>query len=306
MQAFDSTRHNHLLPIRSLLQSWWDNRPSDVIGLALYGSRAKNYAEQYSDWDIVILTSSDNPDEDAICLNLPQDYDDAPIHALCESVAQIESESQYGGSVLSAVVEQGVALFGTPIKPRSEKKLKPNYPSAETFLSNVLGEVHGFLSYSNFVRENGLKHHNASTKHSADAAEYLVKGLMSIRGINYKQIHNVKALCEQIEQVCPEDPIIEELIKLDGFTTKAHSGTYHVLFNAIEPIEQTNTRMQNVLLLLPKLMDETFDNRVPLEELKKLLSITMSNILAYVDHLTDSAIRKIVQQALDRIPYYLH
>ena len=83
MQAFDSTRHNHLLPIRPLLQSWWDNRPSDVIELALYGSRAKNLAEQYSDRDIVILTSSDNPDEDAICRNLPQDYDDAPILTQC-------------------------------------------------------------------------------------------------------------------------------------------------------------------------------------------------------------------------------
>ena len=106
MQAFDSTRHNHLLPIRSLLQSWWDNRPSDVIGLALYGSRAKYCAEQYSDWDIVIFTSSEKPDEDAICRDLPRDYADAPIHALCESIEYVKSEAKYGGNLMSAIVEQ--------------------------------------------------------------------------------------------------------------------------------------------------------------------------------------------------------
>lgn len=306
MQVFDATRHSYLVPLRAILQSWWNDRPADVVGLALYGSRAKNCATELSDWDVVVITTSNDPNVEEICRDLPKVYRNTPIHALCESIDHLQSESEHGGSVLSAIAEQGVSLFGTAIPFRSERAMKPNYPSAETFLCHVLGEVHGFLGYFNFVCDKGLTHHNTSTKHSANAAEYLVKGFMSVRGINYKQIHNVKSLCEQIRQYYPNDPIIERLSELDGYTTKAHIGAYQVLLNPVEPINFTNMRMKRVLILLPTLATETFAGRQISDELSMLISITESNVQEYANKLTDLGFREIVQHALDKIREYLH
>ena len=186
------------------------------------------------------------------------------------------------------------------------KKLNPNYPAADTSLCNVLGEVHGFLSYSNFVLEQWLTHHNISTKHSVIAAEELVKGLLSTRGIDFNNSHDLMALSARFRFLCAEDPISEELLEFAGNVPTVHAATHQEIYKPVEPIDQTIKRMRRVLLLLPNLTQESFDHRKPSEELKQLLAIRVSNNQVYVDHLTDSEIRKIVQQALDRIHYYLH
>lgn len=108
MLSFDPTIHRHLGPLREYLKPWWNCRPSDIVGLTLYGLRAKNYASHDSDWDVAILTRSKKPNEQEICRDLPRFCEDAPIHALCESIETVRDES--------------------------EKTLKPNDPLAETFL----------------------------------------------------------------------------------------------------------------------------------------------------------------------------
>ena len=262
MQAFDSARHNHLLPIRALLQSWWDNRPSDVIGLALYGSRAKNCAEQYSDWDIVIFTNSENPDEDAICRNLPRDYADAPIHALCESIEYVKSEAKYGGSLMSAIAEQGVSLFGATV-PFEEDTIKhPSFPHAQSLFGSAMDALLLFLVEANVRFREKKTFDNTATSCSANAAEYLVKSFMSARGINYLHTHNVKNLCTQFAAEFPNDPLVSKLRKLDGFTTKGHKGPYRSLVLPMESLRKTTERVLRVLDLLPMLASEIFSEPI--------------------------------------------
>ena len=149
MQLFDSARHNHLAPLRASLKSWWDNKPTDVVGLALYGSRAKNCAKPYSDWDIVILTRSPEPNEQVICRELPRVCENAPVHALCESIDMVRTEAVYGGNVMSAIVEQGITLFGDSILLTEDLSMKPSYIAAATSIIATLEALAAFLLGAN-------------------------------------------------------------------------------------------------------------------------------------------------------------
>ncbi|MXZ54715.1 MAG: HEPN domain-containing protein [Gammaproteobacteria bacterium] len=299
MQAFDSARHNHLLPIRALLQSWWDNRPSDVIGLALYGSRAKNCAEQYSDWDIVIFTNSENPDEDAICRNLPRDYADAPIHALCESIEYVKSEAKYGGSLMSAIAEQGVSLFGATV-PFEEDTIKhPSFPHAQSLFGSAMDALLLFLVEANVRFREKKTFDNTATSCSANAAEYLVKSFMSARGINYLHTHNVKNLCTQFAAEFPNDPLVSKLRKLDGFTTKGHKGPYRSLVLPMESLRKTTERVLRVLDLLPMLASEIFSEPKTSKEMYAIINGKLSALQESTTNLVDPKLKQLFQKSLD-------
>ena len=261
MFAFNPTSHRHLQSIRESLKPWWINRPTDVIGLALYGSRAKNCAERYSDWDVVILTRSEEPNEEIICRDLPLVHDNAPIHALCESIDHMKSEAMYGGSVMSAIAEQGVSLFGATIPFKEDTIKQPSYSFAETLFASTLEALKGFLSEANIRHLKKKSHDKDATTHSAHAAEYLVKSFMSVRGINYFYVHEVEALCKQIEKEFPNDPLLKELRGLDGFTAKGHKGPYRLIHLPTESLVKTTERIYRVLTLLPRLATEIFAQR---------------------------------------------
>ena len=298
MFTFSPISHPNLKPFRECLKPWWNERPSDVIGLALYGSRAKNCAENYSDWDIVIFTSSKNPDEDVICRDLPQVYDKAPIHALCESIDMVKSEAAYGGNVMSAIVEQGVSLFGTTVQFQEDTIQHPSYSSAEILFSSTLEALKGFLSEANirFLKKKSCD--KDATTHSAQAAEYLVKSFMCIRGINYFYVHDVKALCAQIEAELPDDPILKELRELDGFTTKGHKGPYRLLHLPSESLERTTERIYQVLALLPRLANEIFAGRDARMHNKNTISDKLLVLQNSTSELEDTLLQKRFQTTL--------
>ena len=225
MLSFDPTTHRHLGPLREYLKPWWKTRPSDVIGLTLYGSRAKDYAEHYSDWDVIILTRSKKPDEDTICRDLPRVYDEAPIHALCESIDFVKSETEYGGSLMSAIAEQGVSLFGETI-PFEEDTIKhPSVPHAETLFASTLDALIFYLNEANIRVRETRSHDNTATACSVNAAEYLVKSCMSIRGINYQRSHDVETLCDQVEEKLPNDPLVQGIAEVGWFHCERASRT---------------------------------------------------------------------------------
>ena len=301
MQAFDSTRHNHLLPIRSLLQSWWDNRPSEVIGLALYGSRAKNYAEQYSDWDIVIFTSSEKPDEDAICRDLPLDYADAPIHALCESLEYVKSEAKYGGSLMSAIAEQGISLFGATV-PFEEDTIKhPSFPHAQSLFGSAMDALLLFLVEANVRFREKKSFDNTATTCSANAAEYVVKSFMSARGINFLHTHNVKELCKQFAAEYPNNPLVSKLRKLDGFTSKGHKGPYRSLVIPMESLKRTTERVLRVLDLLPMLASEIFSEPETSKEMYAIINGKLSALQESTTNLVDPNLKQRLQTSCDEI-----
>ncbi|MXZ54716.1 MAG: nucleotidyltransferase domain-containing protein [Gammaproteobacteria bacterium] len=167
MQAFDSTHHSHLAPIHTLLKNWWDSRPSGVVGLTLYGSRAKNCAEHHSDWDIAILTQTENFDPQVICRELPRACENAPIHALCESIDTVRAEAEYGGNVMSAIVHQGIALFGEPIPTTESLDMKPSYIAAATSIVATLEALAAFLLGANVRHSKRKTHNNHATAYSA-------------------------------------------------------------------------------------------------------------------------------------------
>ncbi len=301
MFAFDPESHTDLLPFRECLKNWWDNRPSDVIGLALYGSRAKNCAEQYSDWDIVIFTSSENPDEDAICRDLPRVYDRAPIHALCESIDTVKSEAEYGGSVMSAIAEQGVSLFGMTVPFQEDTIKHPSYSLAETLFSSTLEALKGFLSEANIRFLKKKSRDKDATTHSTHAAEYLVKAFMCVRGINYFYVHDVKALCAQIEEEIPDDPLLKQFQELDGFTAKGHTGPYRLLHLPSKSLEKTTERIYRVLALLPRLAIEIFAGRDAPMDTKNTISDKLLVLQKSTSELEDTQLQKRFQSTLSEI-----
>ncbi|MXZ44834.1 MAG: HEPN domain-containing protein [Gammaproteobacteria bacterium] len=300
MQSFDSTRHSHLAPIHTLLQCWWDNRPSDVVGLALYGSRAKNCAEHHSDWDIAVLTRSDNPDVHVICRELPRDCENAPIHALCESIDTVRAEAEYGGNVMSAIAHQGIALFGDPIPITEGLDRKPSYIAAATSIVATLEALAAFLLGANVRYSKRKTHNNHATAYSANAAEHLVKGFLSIRGVNYRFIHDIAGLCDQLESERPEDSIVKELRKLDGFTTQAHKGPYQSIRRPLEALTQTTERVCRVLALLPHLVAECFDDGDLDEDVRAEVLDVLAILQERASELQDLSLKQEFQRALEK------
>ena len=98
---------------------------------------------------------------------------------------------------------------------------------------------------------------------------------------------------------------MEQLHVLDKLTFRQHICSDQPLLDPIEPINQTNTRMQEVLSLLPTLATEIFDGRTTSDETIKLISITVSNVQEYANNLTECVFQEIVQQALNKISEYL-
>ena len=301
MFAFDPKSHTDLLPFRECLKPWWDNRPSDVIGLALYGSRAKNCAEQYSDWDIVIFTSSEKPDEDAICRDLPRDYADAPIHALCESIEYVKSEAKYGGSLMSAIAEQGVSLFGATV-PFEEDTIKhPSFPHAQSLFGSAIDALLFFLVEANVRFREKKSFDNTATTCSVNAAEYVVKSFMSARGINFLHTHNVKELCKQFAAEFPNDPLVSKLRRLDGFTTKGHKGPYRSLVIPMEALKKTTERVLRVLDLLPMLASEIFSEPKTPKEMYAIINGKLSALQESATNLVDPNLKHRLQTSLDEV-----
>lgn len=305
MLSFDPTTHRHLGPLREYLKPWWKTRPSDVIGLTLYGSRAKDYAEQYSDWDVIILTRSKKPDEDTIFRDLPRVYDEAPIHALCESIDFVKSEAEYGGSLMSAIAEQGVSLFGETI-PFEEDTIKhPSVPHAETLFASTLDALIFYLNEANIRFREIRSHDNTATACSVNAAEYLVKSFMSVRGINYQRSHDVETLCDQIEEKLPNDPLVQELRKLDGFTAKGHQGPYRLLNLPIEPLTRTTERLRGVLVLLPHLAADIYADREPSSDTLNFISGKLTTLQEQTESLEDQTLQEQFRTALDKVLVFI-
>lgn len=305
MQAFDPSRHRALEPIRTALQNWWANKPSDVRGIALYGSRAKNRATQYSDWDVLILTDNTEPDEKEICRALPRLCENAPIHALCESIDYVKSEAEYGGSLLSAIVEQGISLFGETVPFEEDTIKRPSYSYAETFFASILEALNGFLMEANIRYRKKKTHDRDATTHSAHAAEYLVKSFMSVRGINYFYVHDVSALCNQIEQEFPLDPLLKELRRLDGFTAKGHMGPYRLLHLPTESLALTTKRIVRILVLIPRLTTEICSQREVPKETRDIISDKLSVLQRGTNELEDITLKQQFQTALDKVLVFI-
>ncbi|MXZ44835.1 MAG: nucleotidyltransferase domain-containing protein, partial [Gammaproteobacteria bacterium] len=291
---------------RECLKPWWNDRPSDVIGLALYGSRAKNYAENYSDWDIVIFTSSKNPDEDVICRDLPQVYDKAPIHALCESIEYVKSEAKYGGSLMSAIAEQGVSLFGATV-PFEEDTIKhPSFPHAQSLFGSAIDALLFFLVEANVRFREKKSFDNTATACSVNAAEYVVKSFMSARGLNFLHTHNVKDLCKQFAAEFPNDPLVSKLRKLDGFTTKGHKGPYRSLVIPMESLKKTTERVLRVLDLLPMFASGIFSEPETSKEMYAIMNGKLSALQESTTNLVDPNLKQRMQTSLDEIRFHFN
>lgn len=301
MQVFDPSRHRALEPIRMALQHWWSNKPSDVRGIALYGSRAKNYASQDSDWDVAILTRSEKPNEQEICRDLPRYCEDAPIHALCESIETVRSEAGFGGNILSAVVEHGVSLFGESILMTEGVRMKPSYIAAATSIIATVEALTAFLHGANVRYLKQKTHNNHATAYSANAAEHLVKGFLSLRGINYRYIHDIAGLCDQLEQARPNDPIVEKLRRLDGFTTRAHKRPYQSIDHPLEALTRTTERVNCVLSLLPSLVAECIGESELEDNIRAEITDVLDILQERTHELQDASLKQEHQSTLDKI-----
>ena len=301
MHTFDSTRHSHLAPIHTLLQRWWESRPSEVVGLTLYGSRAKNCAEHHSDWDIAILTQTEIFDPQVICRELPRACENAPIHALCESIDTVRAEAEYGGNVMSAIVHQSIALFGDPIPTTEDFDLKPSYIAAATSVVATLEALAAFLLGANVRYSKRKTHNNHATAYSANAAKHLVKGFLSVRGVNYRFIHDVAGLCDQLEQERPKDLIVKEFRKLDGFTTQAHKSPYQSICRPLEALTKTTERVCRVLSLLPVLVAECFEDGELDEDIRAEILDVLVILQESTRELQDPSLKQEFQRSLKKI-----
>ena len=229
-------------------------------------------------------------------------YHDTRTYALCKSIEHAEFDREVDGCILSTIVEHRETPFWDYPMCRENLTVTPDYSLAVTLLERVLGQANAFLDYVNFVSETGQKYHSASTEHSRKAAEYLVKGFMSTRGIDDTQINSVKFLCARIELFCAEDSINEKLYKLVELETEPPSITSQILS---DPIAMANARMLKVFGLLPILASEIFDCGKPSEQSKIGLLHTVCLLQSNNDKLVDPRLQKTVQQTLNKIRNFL-
>ena len=231
-----------------------------------------------------------------ICRELPRACENAPIHALCESIDTVRAEAEYGGNVMSAIVHQSIALFGDPIPTTEDFDLKPSYIAAATSIVATLEALAAFLLGANVRYSKRKTHNNHATAYSANAAEHLVKGFLSIRGVNYRFIHDVAGLCDQLEQEQPK-----ELRKLDGFTTQAHKGPYQSIRRPLEALTKTTERVCRVLSLLPVLVAECFEDGELDEDIRAEILDVLLILQESTSELQDPSLKQEFQISLERI-----
>lgn len=178
--------------------------------------------------------------------------------------------------------------------------MKPSYVAAATSIIATLEALAAFLLGANVRYLKRKTHNNHATAYSANAAEHLVKGFLSVRGVNYRFIHDVAGLCDQLETYRPEDSIVKELRKLDGFTTQAHKGPYQSIRRPLEALTQTTERVCRVLAFLPHLVAECFDDGDLDEDVRAEVLDVLAILQERASELQDPSLKQEFQRALEK------
>ena len=239
------------------VQRWFENagRRNGVAAIVLFGSRAKGCAREWSDWDFAVIHEGETKPD---LTGLPFERDGREVNWLCRSLSELDRKRSKGGTVESAIAEQGLRICGQIELGVGEIEL--DIPVAFDRFDKALRQARfavDDLSEHYFYRsEIGFSNNLCAS--SCNAAEFLAKAVAHMRGFNPTKTHNVNALCAELQVHDERDCLVPVLLRLNGVAHRGHvRGAYYVREHMIESLSVSEARIVGVMDAFGDVLEET-------------------------------------------------
>ncbi len=238
--------------LQESIDRWAERQPaSAAVSAILFGSRARGDYGPESDWDIALVYDGRCPQTSGMLSRLGDTTIDWVPLARSKAVRYLNV-----CGLPRAVAADGIVLHGDPL-PRPERN-DMNIDSAWYYVATAHGKTRGCVNeLASYWRRAAFDREGENAfvaESSSKAGEFLCKAVLSLRGVEPRRSHSVKALCDDLENAFPSDPLLPFLRRCDGQTAKAHLGEYldHRTFresmgDPAESIEVSSERIANVL-----------------------------------------------------------
>lgn len=222
----------------------WAQGQPDPVSVILFGSRARGDHGLESDWDFALVYEGTPPSLDG----LPSSIEDREIDwAPMKRSRAMELLNVCG--IQHAVATDGRCLHGVPL-PRPERH-DVNIPDAWDLLLQARNRIRlamtAMADYWELPQAVRGGREPTVAVDSAMAGELLCKAALSMRGVEPRRSHSVRALCDDLERRFPDDPLLPMLRRCDGLTSEAHVSVYSGLASQRETIGVSARRLASVL-----------------------------------------------------------
>ena len=238
------------------LQHWFEDagRRRGVVAIVLFGSRAKGCEREWSDWDLALIHGGETEPE---LEGLPFERDGREVNWLCRSLRELDLKRNKGGTVESAIAEQGLRVCGEIELGTGEIEMdiRMAFDRFDKALRQARIAVEDLGEHYFYRAETGFSNNLCAS--SCNAAEFLAKAVAHMRGFNPMKSHDVSALCAALQDHNPNDHLVPVLLRLNGVPHKGHvKGAYGMRRGMVEPLSKSEARFVAVMGAFRDVLDE--------------------------------------------------
>ena len=239
------------------LQNWFEDagRRRGVVAIVLFGSRAKGCEREWSDWDLALIHGDETEPE---LEGLPFERDGREVNWLRRSLRQLDLKRNKGGTVESAIAEQGLRVCGEIELGIGEIEMDVHmaFDRFDKALRQARIAVEDLGEHYFYRAEVGFSNNLCAS--SCNAAEFLAKAVAHLRGFNPMKSHDVSALCAELRDHNPNDHLVPVLLRLNGITHKGHvKGAYDERGGMVESLSKSEARLVAVMGAFRDVLEET-------------------------------------------------
>lgn len=238
------------------LQHWFRDagRQRGVAAIVLFGSRAKGFEREWSDWDLALIHGGETQPE---LEGLPIERDGRAVNWLCKSLRELDLKRNKGGTVESAIAEQGLRVCGEIDLGTGEIEMDLHmaFDRFDKALRQARFAVEDLCEHYFYRAETGFSNNLCAS--SCNAAEFLAKAVAHLRGFNLMKSHDVSALCAELQDHNPDDHLVPVLLRLNGVTHQGHvKGAYDERGEMVEPLSKSEARLVAVMGAFRDVLEE--------------------------------------------------
>ncbi len=244
-------------PVRARLVDWGARHKDRVDSILLFGSRMRGDHRPGSDWDLAVVLKDG---KQVATSGLPGTIAERPVNWVCVQRSEFARNCQRM-SIAWVLAGQAQRVWnnGRPleISVRREGLQLMSADFARHMFSLSIGAIGDSLF--RIARDSRDPQHlrrpanHRLASYSADAAEYLCKAVLTLRGIEPRHCHSVKKLCAQLERHSGEDPLLPILRRCNGETEKARVSDYSL---KAEPRADSERRVLRIMEAVPSVARE--------------------------------------------------
>lgn len=238
------------------LQHWFEDagRQRGVVAIVLFGSRAKGCEREWSDWDLALIHGGETEPQ---IEGLPTERDGREVNWLCKSLRELDLKRNKGGTVESAIAEQGLRVCGEIELGTGEIEMDIHmaFDRFDKALRQARFAVEDLCEHYFYRAETGFSKNLCAS--SCNAAEFLAKAVAHLRGFNPTKTHDVNALCAELQDHNPGDHLVPVLLRLNGVTHKGHvKGAYDERGGMVESLSKSEARLVAVMEAFQDVLEE--------------------------------------------------